>query len=79
MDHGLSRQSSKFRLEIEWVPPPPISNHPPVFSEPISEDMYFEHVDTCFVSEESPSDKVVQLLQADDLDSEVLWYHIVGE
>jgi len=79
MDYGVDRLSSKFRLEIEWGRSPASSIHPPVFSSTNSEEVYFEHVDVQYIPETSSSGKVVRLLQASDLDSEIIWFHILGK
>ena len=43
------------------------------------EEVYFEHVDVQYIPEKSSSGKVVRLLQASDVDSEHIWYQIVGK
>ena len=74
------QKQSKIRLEIDWQPFPNSSRFAPTFTEgnnDLQEGCYFEHVDAGFVVDDFLR-RNVRLLQAEDIDSDQLWFRIAG-
>lgn len=76
------QKQTKIRLDIDWLPVPKRSRQAPIFTDDdndIQQGCYFEHVEPGYVKDETFVDRSVRLLQAEDVDSERLWFRIAGD
>jgi len=77
-DLGTRQKSDTIRLQLSWVESIWSRSAPEFVDSMEDHPEIFEHVDVGYVVDESLLQRTIALLQATDLDSDRLWFKIVG-